>query len=81
MSSDTVTAGSRFGFWTVVQTAGRAALVQCACGSVRRVAIDALTTGVSTSCGCYGESYVVRTEIRQRQRQREQTNWRGKARE
>jgi hypothetical protein len=72
-----VVPGMKFGHWVVVQIRGRTATARCACGSVRRVALDALVTGASTSCGCYGESYVVRAEIRQRQRQRDQGNRRG----
>ena len=76
----TVTVGMRFGHWSIIQITGRTAAARCACGTVRRVALDALVTGASTSCGCFGESYVVRTEMRQRQRQRQQRdqrNWRG----
>ena len=72
-----VVPGTRFGHWVIVQITGRAALVQCRCGSVRRVALDALTSGTSVSCGCFGASRAVRKEAEARQRQRDQRNWRG----
>jgi hypothetical protein len=77
MSGDNVSPGMRFGHWLVIQIKGRTAVARCACGTIRRVALDAFTSGASVSCGCYGESRVVRAELRQRQRQREQRNWRG----
>ena len=66
----TVDPGTRYSFWTVVQAAGRAALVRCRCGPLHKVALDALTSGASTSCGCYGPSTHARKEAEQRQRQR-----------
>lgn len=80
MSSDTVTAGSKFGFWTVIQTTGRTAVAQCACGSIRRVSVDALVSSTSTSCGCYGPSRPAREEAEQRQQQRDQGNQRPNVR-
>lgn len=43
-----------FGFWTVVSadaTRKRAAC-RCVCGTLRVIAVEALASGASTSCGC-----------------------------
>lgn len=49
-----VAPGSIFGSWSVVATdpTGKRATCQCRCGRVRQVAIAALESGESTSCGC-----------------------------
>jgi hypothetical protein len=47
-------AGRRFGSWTALGTdpTGKRVACRCACGAVRQVAIEALRSGQSTSCGC-----------------------------
>ena len=47
-----VVAGTTFGAWTVIGVEGRAAWVKCRCQTIRLVALEALQTGESQSCGC-----------------------------
>jgi hypothetical protein len=44
-----------FGLWTLIRLDGTAkrALCRCRCGTIREVALDALETGASKSCGCF----------------------------
>ena len=44
--------GTIFGAWTVLGIEGRRAWVVCRCGTARLVALEALQTGASRSCGC-----------------------------
>jgi hypothetical protein len=48
------TGGKRFGSWIVISAdaTGKRAGCRCACGTVRVIAVEALTSGASTSCGC-----------------------------
>ncbi len=43
-----------FGFWTVISAdaTGKRAACRCVCGTVRVIAVEALASGASTSCGC-----------------------------
>lgn len=41
-----------FGRWTVVEVNGRHATCRCSCGATKRVRLDHLRSGRSTSCGC-----------------------------
>jgi len=66
--------GRRYGAWVALRadaTAKRVSCV-CACGAVRQVAIDALESGMSRSCGCTplsrAEVDATRREIAQRRR-------------
>jgi hypothetical protein len=71
--------GAKIGFWTVVNVIGRRATCQCRCGVIRVVAIDALQSGSSTSCGCApitsAQSEALRREAEQQQRRRELRRW------
>ena len=48
----TVEVDQKFGHWRVVRVTFRRALCRCRCGQVHEVAVDSLTSGESTSCGC-----------------------------
>jgi hypothetical protein len=52
--SMTITIGQQFGAWEVLSldATGRRAGCRCRCGTVREVAVAALTDGTSRSCGC-----------------------------
>ena len=77
MSTTTITIGACFGHWRVASVTGRAATCQCRCGTVREVAVAALTSGESARCGCGPlspsqlEQLRVSKEERQRQRDRD----------
>jgi hypothetical protein len=47
-------AGKRFGSWMVISAdaTGKRAGCRCICGTVRVIAVEALASGASTSCGC-----------------------------
>jgi len=50
--------GQIFSSWTLIkieEPLGKRATCRCTCGNVRQVSLEALETGVSTSCGCAGE--------------------------
>lgn len=52
---DTVSNGSRYGLWTVVDATREPdykVMCKCDCGTERRVLRHKLTAGQSTSCGC-----------------------------
>jgi hypothetical protein len=74
--------GQRFGNWEVVglDAAGRRASCGCVCGSLRVLAVEALMSGASTSCGCQPltapQLKALRQETAQEQRRREQRSWR-----
>lgn len=46
--------GRTFGAWTAVRAdqTGKRVTVICGCGTLRQVALDALSDGSSTGCGC-----------------------------
>ena len=50
----TCLAGPRFGAWTAIRVdqSGKRIIAVCVCGSVRQIAVDALTDGQSQGCGC-----------------------------
>jgi hypothetical protein len=54
MSTAAITIGRQFGAWEVLglDATGRRAGCRCSCGTVRQVAVAALASGASTSCGC-----------------------------
>jgi hypothetical protein len=74
-------AGFTFAAWTVLSTDAtqKHAACRCICGRVQVVAVDALTSGSSTSCGCQrltaGQSNALRAETEQRRQQRDR-DWR-----
>jgi hypothetical protein len=74
--------GKCFGSWTVISadaTSKRAAC-RCVCGTVRVMAVDALASGTSTSCGCQrlapDQSQALRDEAARLRLRREQ-DWRS----
>ena len=48
----TIEVDTKIGDWRVLRVAHRRALCRCRCNQVHEVAIEALTSGESTSCGC-----------------------------
>jgi hypothetical protein len=70
----------QFGAWTVVKADGKRAVCRCRCGTVRAIAVDALTSGTSTSCGCAplarDHAAARRAEAAQRQLRRDLRDWR-----
>ena len=52
IQNPTIEVDQTFGHWRVVRLAHRRALCRCRCGQVHEVAIESLTSGESTSCGC-----------------------------
>jgi hypothetical protein len=78
-----VTPGARVGHWRVLGLDGhRRATCQCRCGNIRVLAVDALASGASTSCGCAPPTAEAarkaRVEAEQHRRVRELNlkNWR-----
>jgi hypothetical protein len=67
------------GQWRVLRVAYRRALCRCRCGSVHEVAVSALESGASRSCGCAPMSLISRrafAEFREeRQRRQERGRW------
>jgi hypothetical protein len=74
-----VVAGTTFGAWTVIGVEGRAAWVKCRCQTIRLVALEALQTGASQSCGCIEpagrEAASTVIVVRQRHRGRRDRRW------
>ena len=46
------TKGTVFGAWVIIGAEGRRAWVRCRCGTMRQMALEALQSGESQSCGC-----------------------------
>jgi hypothetical protein len=73
--------GKHFTAWTVLSTdaTGKRAACRCVCSRVQVIAVDALTGGSTTSCGCQelsaDQSLALRAEAEQRRRQRDR-DWR-----
>jgi hypothetical protein len=74
-------AGFTFAAWTVLSTDAtqKRAACRCVCGRVQVIAVDALMSGHTTSCGCHrltaDQSNALRAEAEQRRRQRDR-DWR-----
>jgi hypothetical protein len=77
----TVTIGQQFGAWEVVgvDATGRRAGCRCSCGTVRTVAVAALTDGTSRSCGCVPltveQGAALRAEAARRCWKRDEGSW------
>jgi hypothetical protein len=77
----TPAAGATFGHWRGVKVDGRAATCVCRYGTARVIAVDAIANGTAApSCGCTPltspQIEARREEVEQRQRRREQRDWR-----
>jgi hypothetical protein len=72
--------GLRCGHWFVLAVNGRRAGCRCRCGVVREVAVSALESGASTSCGCAPPSADQIAEAREakaeQERRQAMKNWR-----
>jgi hypothetical protein len=72
--------GVTIGHWFVLAVNGRRAACRCRCGVTRAVAVSALMSGESTSCGCAAltaeQEKSLRNAREARERQRELRNWR-----
>jgi hypothetical protein len=77
----TVTIGQQFGSWEVLglDATGRRAGCRCRCGTVRQVAVAALTDGTSRSCGCtpltIAQGNTLRAEAYRRCWKRDEGSW------
>jgi len=77
----TIAVGTPFAAWTVVSIdpTGKRAACRCICGRVQVIAIEALRSGASSSCGCQplalDQLRERRAEAMQRQRRRDR-DWR-----
>ena len=74
--------GKSFGSWTVINAdaTGKRAACRCVCGRVQVIAVDALVSGDSTSCGCQrlapDQSRALRDEAARLRLRRDQ-DWRS----
>jgi hypothetical protein len=86
MSTAAITIGQQFGSWEVLglDATGRRVGCRCSRGTVRQVAVAALTSGASTSCGCAPLSAeqgdTLRAEAARRRWERDAGTWRPGAR-
>jgi hypothetical protein len=61
MPAKRITLDDRYGRWTVIDQTNQGdgkALCRCECGTERRVLRHKLTSGQSTSCGCYRNDFL-----------------------
>lgn len=63
--------GMKFGHWTVAAANDRTATAVCRCGNVRVIAVEALVSGASTSCGCQPPSDAIRRDEAEQRRRRD----------
>jgi hypothetical protein len=67
----TIAVDSVIGHWRVLRVAHRRALCRCRCNSVHEVAVAALESGASTSCGCAPLSLIDRDILAEARRERQ----------
>ena len=67
-----ISIGTKFGNWTIINVMGRAATCACRCGNVRIISADAIAADEAVpSCGCVPltprERYEAKRKLRRRQ--------------